>query len=257
MTAPKRALAKAEPRALPSAAASDEAGSVLAMIERAARDPSIDLDRMERLMTMHRDLKADQARVAFNAALTAAQAEMPRVMRDATNSHTNSRYARLETIHKAITPVITRHGFSLSFDTADSDKPGHHRVVCTVAHAGGHSRQHSADLPADGAGAQGKANKTGIQAFGSTVSYGRRYLTLLIFNIALTLEDNDGNNQAGPSVGDDQLAELQDLIELIGVAGDDLARFLQVMKAETVAEIPAARFDEAMRRLRKFGEITR
>lgn len=182
-----------EPRAPAPTQPQSEAGALISMIERAARDPNVDLDKMERLFKLRSDVRAQEAETAFNAAMAAAQAEMPRVLRDASNSHTQSRYARLESIHKKITPVITRHGFSLSFDTGEGARQGELRIICTVAHAGGHTRTHQVDLPSDTAGAQGRANKTAVQGFGSTVTYGRRYLTLMVFNVALTNEDDDGN----------------------------------------------------------------
>ena len=48
-------------------------------------------------------------------------------------------------------------------------------------------------MPADGKGAQGRDVMTRTHATGSAVSYGRRYLLLMIFNIAVGGEDDDGN----------------------------------------------------------------
>ncbi|WP_375408551.1 ERF family protein [uncultured Methylobacterium sp.] len=229
-----------------------ETGAVLALIERAARDPSIDIDKMERLMAMQERMRLQAAEEIFNAAMSATQAEMPAVLRRAENTHTKSRYAKLEHIAKAITPIYTKHGFSLSFDTEDCDQPGHYRMVCKVAHAAGFSRDHKANLPSDAAGSQGKANKTGIQAFGSTMSYGRRYLTLLVFNIALTDEDNDGN-RADPREDEEpsfiteaQACELHALVR----AGDtDLAKFLAYGRVPSIEEIPAHQFESAKAQL--------
>ena len=48
----------------------------LAMIERAARDPSIDVDKLDRLLQMRERENARVAEQAFNAALADAQTEM-------------------------------------------------------------------------------------------------------------------------------------------------------------------------------------
>ena len=224
-----------------------EAAAILSLVERAARDPSIDLDRMERLIAMGNEARRQAAEREFNAALSRAQAAMPQVYRAATNSHNNSRYARLEDIHAAITPVITANGFSLSFDTEPCDVAGHYRMVCTVAHAGGHSRQHRADLPSDAAGAQGRANKTALQGFGSTMSYGRRYLTLLIFNVALTNEDNDGQPiKPRAPAGCVTEEEASFLGELVHEVGADLPAFLRHMGVPSLADVPADRYDQAV-----------
>ncbi|GJE26266.1 hypothetical protein LKMONMHP_1115 [Methylobacterium organophilum] len=249
MSAQRQEIVTAEERPAPVSAQS-ETVAILSMIERAARDPSIDLDRMERLFEMREKMVARERETAFNAAMAAAQAEMPRVLRDAANSHTQSRYARLETIAKKITPIITRHGFSLSFDTGEPARPGEIRIVCSVAHKDGHTRTHQVDLPSDTAGAQGNRNKTPVQGFGSTVSYGRRYLTLMIFNVALTNEDDDGNagRDAGPTITEDQLIELRDLVEAVGA---DLSKFVRHLGVESLADLPANRFDAAVRDLKR------
>ena len=167
--------------------------SILGVIAAAARNPEIDVDKMERLLALHERVLKQQAEQEFNAAMSVAQEEMPRVHRDAKNPSTGSFYTRLESLNLEAVPIYTRHGFSLSFGTADCPVPEWHRITCTVAHKGGHSRHYQVDLPRDDTGAKGLANKTKMHGAGSTFSYGRRYLTLLIFNISLTNEDDDGN----------------------------------------------------------------
>ena len=169
------------------------ADPMLAMIERAARDPSIDIDKLERLFALHRESQAQERKTAYNAAMSRAQAAIKPVYRDAINKQTGSPYATLEAISDAITPIITAEGFSLSYDTADCPIPGYIRILCDVMHSAGHTEKGKHfDLPLDDAGLKGNPNKTPIQASGSTVSYGRRYIKCMIFDVTLTNEDNDG-----------------------------------------------------------------
>src|SRR5690606_25050529 len=91
-----------------------------------------------------------------------------------------------------IVPVYTSHGLALSFDTADSPLEGHVRVVCRVTHTGGHAQVYTHDNPLDLTGIGGKVNKTATHGRGSAITYARRYLTLLIFNLR-TGQDDDGN----------------------------------------------------------------
>lgn len=165
--------------------------NLIEIISRVASDPNCDIDKMERLLQMQERLVEREAEIAFNEAMQAAQLDMPQVLRDAKNDQTNSKYARLETIDKTIKPVIAKHGFSMSFGTEDSPNKDHYRVTCIVSHIGGFSRNYHADIPADNAGMKGTKNKTNTHAFGSSMSYGRRYLKLLIFDIATS--DDDGN----------------------------------------------------------------
>lgn len=165
---------------------------MLQVIAAASANPEVDVEKLERLLAIREKELARIAENEFHVSMRECQAEIPLIFRDAVNEHNRSRYARLETVNDRVVPVYTRHGFSLSFGTAETPLEGFIRLTCRVSHIGGHSRDYQADLPLDGAGAKGNANKTGVQAFGSTVSYGRRYLTLLIFNVTLTNEDVDG-----------------------------------------------------------------
>ncbi len=170
------------------------AAVMIQMIQRCAADPAVDVDKMERMMAMHERIVDRSAAAAFNAAMVRAQGRIKPVVRDQLNTHTNSYYANLEAIDRKATPIYTDEGLALSFGTEDSPLAGHVRVVCDVMHELGHVKRYRADLPLDGAGARGNANKTGVQAHGSTYSYARRYLTVMIFNVALVNEDNDGND---------------------------------------------------------------
>src|SRR5258706_7462666 len=81
---------------LPSpASGGGEAAAIafLAMIERAARDPTIDVDKLDRLLQMRERENARVAEQAFNAALADAQTEMQPVAADSDNPQTRSRYA--------------------------------------------------------------------------------------------------------------------------------------------------------------------
>jgi hypothetical protein len=175
--------------------------SLLATIERAAKDPTVDIDKMERLLGMAERMEARNAEQQFNEAMRAVQESIPRILRDATNPSTNSKYARLESLLKVVVPIYTAAGFSISFGTADCPHADHYRITATVSHKAGHSRPYQCDIPSDTTGMKGTMNKTKTHGFGSTMSYGRRYLTLLIFNIALVNEDDDAATRKQSSSG--------------------------------------------------------
>ena len=170
--------------------------ALMSAVARAASDPNVDVEKMERLFAMHERMEARAAQQAFNAALSAAQSEMPVMHKDRTNTQTNSDYATLDSINERIVPIYTKHGLALSFDTADSPLPDHVRVVCRVTHTSGHSQTYTHDNPLDMTGIGGKVNKTATHGRGSAITYARRYLTLLIFNLR-TGHDDDGNASSG------------------------------------------------------------
>ncbi|WP_405648724.1 ERF family protein [Pseudomonas sp. Ld6] len=184
---------RTETRQVASPAATNESTAMLTMIQRAATDPAFDADKMQKMMEMYERHTDRTAAAAFNAAMVRAQAEIGPVFRDKFNAQTNSAYAALESIDRKISPVYTLHGFSLSFGTGDSPLVSHIRTVCDCMHEAGHTKTYHVDLPIDSAGIKGSVNKTGVHAAGSTFSYARRYLTMMIFNVVLTNEDDDGN----------------------------------------------------------------
>ena len=174
-----------------------QSSDLLSVIARVASDPNVDITKVERLFAMHKDMMALQAKAAYNAAMSRAEAKIQPIVTDAENDHTESRYATLAAINKAIVPLYTAEGLAVSFDTetvneTDPIKDGFIRTVALITHRDGHTERRHIDLPPDATGAQGKVNKTGVQAAGSTNEYARRYLIRMIFNIS-TYDDTDGS----------------------------------------------------------------
>jgi len=173
--------------------APDQNSALLSVIARAASDPSVDIDKMERLLAMQERVLARNAEAMFNDAMNQAQGEMRRVATDSDNPQTHSRYASYAALDRALRPVYTSHGFSISYDTGEDAPEGFVRVLAYVSHSGGYTRTYRAMMPADGKGAKGGDVMTKTHAFGAGTSYGMRYLLKMIFNVAVGEDDNDGN----------------------------------------------------------------
>lgn len=217
--------------------------AILALIERAARDPSVDIDKMERLFGMHERMKAKQAEEAYNASMAAAQSALVPVVKNRSNEFTNSRYADLLAIADQALPVVYQNGFAVSVSECESPtkRPGFIGAACEVAHSAGHSKRYVFDIPIDAAGSQGKVNKTPIQAYGSTLTYARRYAVCNIFNIAV--KDSDGNSQQAPAsnglISAEQLAQLEKLMAEHNVSAADFCNHYDIGR---VADVPARYF---------------
>jgi hypothetical protein len=160
------------------------------MIQRAATNGEI--ETLERLLAWQDKQIADAKQTAFKEALAAAQSRMKAIGVDSENRETHSRYASLAALDEAVRDIYTSHGFSLTFDTEDTTLPEVVRVVCNVSHEDGHSRQFHINMPADGKGPKGGAVMSRTHATGSAITYGRRYLLCMIFNLTVT-QDDDGN----------------------------------------------------------------
>lgn len=214
------------------------ATSLLQVIERAARDPSTDIDKMERLLAMQERIVARSAEAEFNQAMTAAQAEMGRISADASNPQTHSKYASYAKLDKVLRPIYTQHGFALSFDEGDSPKPEHVRVLCHVSHRAGHTRTYHKDMPADGKGAKGGDVMTKTHATGAAQSYGMRYLLKGIFNVAVGEEDKDGNENPD-TLDEKQVANLKALLTEVGA---NEGAFMRWAKVEALDQILAKNY---------------
>lgn len=161
----------------------------------------VSVENIERLMALWERNQAREAETVFNQSMNAAQKHMRPVAVDAYNPQTKSKYASYEALDLALRPIYTEHGFSLSFNSADSAQPDHVRVLCKVRHDGGHSELYQVDMPADGKGAKGGDVMTKTHATGSAFTYAQRYLLKLIWNIAVGEGDDDGN-RAGKLKGE-------------------------------------------------------
>ena len=229
-----------------------QAASIMDVIARAAQDPNVDIDKMERLLQMQERILERQSFIRFNEDLAAAQAEMEPIVRDAPNKQTSSRYARLETIVEKITPIRAKYGFSVSFTTAECPKENHIRIVGELLHTSGYSRTYADDYPLDLTGIQGSPNKTRIHAHASTITYGRRYLTCMMFDLAIKDDDDDGNaagNQAAAPLGADGFisAKQRHMLEKrLQDSGSDIQRFCRYMKIDSLERLPLGKMNESL-----------
>ena len=219
--------------------------AIIQIIERAATNPEVDIDKMERLMQMHERLVANKNEAAFNNAMTEAQSEMRRVQTDSSNPQTHSEYASYAAIDKSLRPIYTKHRFALSFDTGEGAPDEYVRVVCNVSHGDGHSKSYHIDMPADGKGAKGGDVMTKTHAVGAGMSYGMRYLLKMIFNVAVGEDDNDGN-EAIEFITENQAA---DILALIKEVGAEKSRFLNWCKSPSIDEIAVGKYARCIKRL--------
>jgi len=160
------------------------------MIQLAIENKS-DLGQVRELLELKKLYEADEARKDFASEFATVQANMGAVIKTAKNNQTNSKYAKLEGVIEVAKPVYAEHGFSVIFYEGKSEELGNVRVYADVLHKAGHKETYHLDVPLDGVGIKGNANMTKIHGKASSVSYGRRYLLCMIWNIPT--EDDDGN----------------------------------------------------------------
>lgn len=164
-----------------------------------AINPNVDPDKLEKLLNLQERVLDRGAKQAYDDAMHLAQEEMEFIRTDKKNTDKGNKYASYKALDKAIRPIYTRHGFSISFDTGPG-KPeygpipdGYIRVLMDIAHSSGHQVQKHVEIPVETTGAQGTKMMTRIHATGSAMSYGKRYLLIFGFNLAVGEQDDDGN----------------------------------------------------------------
>lgn len=242
------ALQVKEPEA---ALAMSEATAVVQMVDRAARDPNVDITKMRELLAMRREIMAFEAQRNFDDAMSVAQAEMGPIIANANNTQTRSKYATYDALDRAIRPIYTRHGFSVTFGTADTPLQDHVRITAIVA-CNGHREHHHVDMPADGKGAKGGDVMTKTHATVSAISYGRRAILVMAFNLAVD-RDDDGN-AAGrisdePKMVDE--AQYREVSRLIEETQSDEDKLLAYVKCDDLHNLTQSQYRIAIAALKK------
>lgn len=224
-------------------------GSLMGAITHAASDPNVNVDKLERLMSMYERIQANNARARYTAALAQMQPELEGIVKRGQNTSTRSRYMKWDDIIRQIGPTLGHHGFSLSFRTGQTAN-GMLPITGVLSHEAGHCEETTLSLPADTSG-----SKNAVQAVGSTVTYGKRYVAGILLNIAaLDEEDDDGQaaNRREPRgnavISAEQAQELRDLVDQVG---GDVRKLCAYFRVGSLAEIPANQFDRVKRSIEK------
>ena len=255
-------------------AAPPQADAFLAMIERAARDPAIDIDKMERMMQMREREMARRAREEFAIAFAEMIPELPSIDRNGAvtvyskadreyaaknfgelpsgaRPIQQTAYATLDDILTAINPVLSQHGFSIRFEhetipTGDSFRI---KTKAILLHRAGHSE--SAETPPLQQDSSGSKNN--VQGVGSSMKYGRRYALMAVLPIAshAPQDRDDDGKAAGGTTGPETITpeQIETLRGEIIDTDSDIPTFLEFFKVAKLDDLPVASFEQAMKML--------
>src|SRR4029077_16529835 len=169
---------------------------------------------LEKLMALQERWEAGQARKAFDAAMAAAKAEIPVILKtrkvDFTSGkgRTQYRYEDLAEIARTVDPVLGKFGLSYRWRTA-ALTPDTIAVTCIVSHRDGHSEETTVPGNHDGSG-----NKNSIQAVGSAITYLQRYTLRAALGLAAP-GDDDGQASGKPPAGtsENKVPSSEDYVE--------------------------------------------
>lgn len=190
------------------------------------------------MMDLYERNEKRQAEKDFAAALTALQGETIRVK--ATKSVDQKpdgtcryKFAPYEEIMETVQPMLTRHGFSITFDTEVGDI--RLTSICTLTHSSGHSRSNRFAVrygkPPGSSDAQGDM---------STKSYAKRGALCDALNISVD-HDTDGADAPSSIISPSVAVALEARMKAAGV---DRAKFLRFAGAASFEEISTVRLPE-------------
>ncbi|WP_442577839.1 ERF family protein [Mesorhizobium sp. ASY16-5R] len=222
----------------PSAAA-----NMIAVIERAATNPNVDIEKMERLLAMQERIMSRDAEMAFNTDFAQMQAEIPSITEKGEIKNTagavQSRYAKFEDINAVIKPILQKYGFAISFRTGFEDKAI--LVTGVLCHKMGHKVETTMALPLDSSG-----SKNNVQGVGSSTSYGKRYTMCALLNISTGGEDDDAQTAEVSYISETQRDIILEKLDRAGKTAADLCKSLKI---ETLTEIRLEWFDSVIAKI--------
>jgi ERF superfamily len=225
----------------PPADVQRESASILDVISRAAKDPAVDVSKLERLLAIQERLLLDQRRTSYMAALARLEAKLPQIAKSGTITgsagNVRNKYAKIEDVDIAIRPLCAEEGFSFSFDSKPTQ--GGTEYTCQMSHRDGHSEVKSLVLPLDSG-----AGRNAVQSAGSSLSYAKRYLLGMHLHLVTRDEDDDATGVSRAPVTAEQADHLR---KALASAGGSEERFLRWLNAETFEDIQSGHYERALR----------
>lgn len=225
-----------------------EGAALISMIERAARDPAVDIEKFERLMTMKERVMAKEAMRAFNAAVSTAKSEIGPIVKNKTvdftsqKGRTHYKHEDFAEVARTVDPVLGKVGLSYRFRSSQEGQRV--SVTCILFHADGHSEETMLSTSEDHTG-----NKNAIQAIGSTTTYLQRYTLKLALGLASS-EDDDGkaSKAQAETISEDEEMALREYAESVGT---NIPAFCQYFKVAKLADLPKSELARANAALKK------
>lgn len=221
-----------------------EATAMLQMIKDVATTPGVNIEAIRAMLDMQRQLVQDQAERSLNLALAELAPKLPHVKKNGKIPLPSSKdgavrdvsFAKWEDVDTAIRPLLAQFGLSLSFTSGPRQGDGGGAVMTgRVSHVQGAYREAQISLPLDtGPG------RNNLQAMGSTISYGKKYLAFMLLNIVTEGDDDDGNSAEPITI--EQAAAIDTKLAEIGA---NKKKFLALFKVDDVRKIQQRDFAKA------------
>lgn len=239
-------LLKVEP---PESAVAVRTGNPIADMLKAVVEKGVTSDNVaaiEKLTELWWKTQERDAEKEFAAAFVELQNEMPNVkaMKPVPNNDGTTRYsyAPYEDIMEQVSPLLKKHGFTVSFSTDFKDT----RLIktCVLQHTGGHKRENSFAVRVG----QGPPKANECQADGAASTYAKRFALCDMLNI--TIESDGDARTEGTPITPEQASELQHRVKMTNSNEPAFLKFCGVTFAgapniEHYKQIRSERYEQA------------
>jgi hypothetical protein len=213
------------------------------LLNQAVASGNIEL--AEKLMGLHERWEKNQARKAFDAAISTAKAAIPPIVRNR-SGHNSKKYADFAAIALVVDPILSTHGLGYRFRSTQTD--ARISVTCILFHRDGHAEDTTLSGPADTSG-----SKNAIQAIGSTLTYLQRYSLVQMLGLAASDDDNGHGSGNGSAITAEQLKTLEDKFAQVGGVSPATLAYFEVA---SLAELPAKNFERVLAAVnKKIGDM--
>jgi len=224
--------------------------SFMEILREVVNNPEVPVEKVKMLADMQFQAEDRQAEREFDAALIKAQAEVQILKWDKVNQEKNSRNVSYPKIDKMLRPIRIKYQFTQSWDTEAGPTPDMAMLCCDLIHVGGHKRRYRTPMPIDGQGPKGGGVMTKPQAVNSGTSYGMRNLAKMIWNIPMLVDKDDmDGNEPQEFITEKQVADMRAMCQEIDDQQE--ARLCKYFKCETLEQLPASKYKNAVAGLTK------
>lgn len=200
----------------------------------------------EKLIELHWKMQERDAEKQFNQAFVALQKDMPTIVASSVIPN-RGKYERFEDVMLKIGPLLSNHGFSVSF--SNDCKDNRITETCVLRHIGGHSQSNSFSVRV------GKADSE-TQADCKAATTAKRNALLNCLNIVIRqdcLQDEDDPRNEGSVITLEQADELE---RRVAETNSDKAAFLKLAGAPMFRQILSGKYtmlDGMLRRKEQQG----
>ncbi|MCJ2530719.1 MAG: ERF family protein [Candidatus Thermoplasmatota archaeon] len=205
---------------------------IVGLLEKAV-EHGVDVESLEKLVTLYERVQDRQAKQEFNAAFAEFQKQCPMIPKRGKGKMVSKSggsfswdYAELDDIVRIVNPILIPLGFSYSWDSKTEGIE--HHCAFTLRHVGGHSVSSRFDCTTDAPGAE----MSGGQKNSKALTLARRQT--IIQGLGLTACDKDTDGMADGKISVDQVTHLEDLVRETGANREKFLGWLEVKRMEDV-----------------------